>query len=120
MMIEIHLENMEFFAYHGCIKEEQIIGNKFTVDLSYKFDGLDAAISDDINKTIDYQEIYNLVAEVIKTNSKLIENLAYRISQKVHQAFPNIKEIKVKVSKINPPLSGKIHSVSATIQQTFK
>ena len=29
----ISIEGMEFFAYHGCFTEEQIIGTKFRIDL---------------------------------------------------------------------------------------
>ena len=32
-MGKIILEQMEFYAYHGCFQEEQIIGNRFVVQL---------------------------------------------------------------------------------------
>ena len=32
----ISIEGMEFFAYHGCFKEEAIIGTKFRIDLFLK------------------------------------------------------------------------------------
>ena len=35
----ILLEGMEFFAFHGCFKEEQIIGTKFIVDIQIEVAG---------------------------------------------------------------------------------
>ena len=34
----ISLEGMDFFAYHGCFTEEQIIGTHFIVDLHLETD----------------------------------------------------------------------------------
>ena len=34
----IELEKMEFFAYHGCYKEEKVVGNYFLVDLKFNTD----------------------------------------------------------------------------------
>jgi len=51
----IELVNMEFYAYHGCFREEQIIGNKFVVSMSVEADVSKATISDDLADTLNYQ-----------------------------------------------------------------
>ena len=34
----IQIENMEFYAFHGHYREEQIVGNRFIVDLTIETD----------------------------------------------------------------------------------
>ena len=46
---------MEFFAYHGCFDEEQVIGTKFLVDLYLETETKEAELTDDLSKTINYQ-----------------------------------------------------------------
>ena len=57
----ISLEGMEFFAHHGCFEEEQIIGTKFIVDFYYESDTAEAEKTDDLDVTINYQSVYNII-----------------------------------------------------------
>lgn len=111
----IILENMEFFAYHGCFSEEQIIGNRFFVNLSIETDTKEAENTDDLINTVNYQKVYNLVSAEMSVTSKLLEHVAARILNRVKLNFPQIKKITVKISKFNPPLGGKIEKVSVQI-----
>jgi 7,8-dihydroneopterin aldolase/epimerase/oxygenase len=111
----IKLEGMEFFAYHGCFKEEQVIGTKFTVDLSIETDVEQAALKDDLHLTINYLTVYQMVKKQMEIKSKLLENVAHRILDNLYSQFPGIIWAEVKVSKLNPPLGGKLKSVSLTL-----
>jgi dihydroneopterin aldolase len=114
-MGKIHLEGMEFFAYHGHYKEEQIIGTKFIVDLEIVFETSLAEYSDELGDTINYQEAYLIVKKEMEINSHLIESVARRILDSLSQAFPQINSVQVKISKINPPLGGKVKQVSCIL-----
>ncbi len=114
-MALISLENMEFFAYHGHFEEEQVIGTRFLVNLQFEADTEEAEISDDLSKTINYQTVYQMVKKEMETKSKIMEHVALRILTTVCEAFPSITWAKVKVSKINPPVGGKLDQVSVTI-----
>ena len=57
----IQIEGMEFFAYHGCFKEERVIGTRFQVDISLESDTSQAEETDDLKKTLNYQDIYKLI-----------------------------------------------------------
>ena len=111
-MGKILLEGMEFFAYHGHYKEEQIIGTKFIVDIEIEFESERAEHSDHLSDTINYQEIYQLVKKEMEINAHLLENVARRILDSVLRMFPKIKGMQIKISKINPPLGGKVQQVS--------
>ena len=51
----------------------------------------------------------------MEIKSKLIENVALRILTSVCDTYPEITWAKVKVSKMNPPVGGKMDNVSITI-----
>lgn len=114
-MAQIALENMEFFAYHGCFSEEQIIGTRFIVDLWIETDTTEAEHSDRLSQTINYQEVFLLVKEQMAVKSKLLEHVGRRILDALKDRFPEVISAKIKVSKMNPPLGGKIGSVSLTL-----
>ena len=103
---------MEFYAYHGHYKEERIIGTKFIVELEIEFESGIAERSDHLSDTINYQEIYQLVKKEMEISAHLMESLARRILDAIKQMFPQVKSVQVKISKINPPLGGKVKQVS--------
>ena len=111
----ISISGMEFFAYHGCFAEEQIIGNKFIVDLEFISDTENAEISDDLSKTVNYQAVYGIVKVEMEIKSKLLEHVAKRILDSVYKNFPLIESVKITVSKLNPPVGGKVEKVSITL-----
>ena len=112
----ILLEGMEFFAFHGCFKEEQIIGTKFIVDLSIDVDTTLAEESDHLRDTVDYVRLYQCVKKEMEQKSHLLENVARRILDSVRLEFPAIISIALKIAKINPPMGGKMQQVSFKIK----
>ena len=67
---KIELEGMEFKAYHGCLEQEKIRGNSFTVDFQGELDLSAAAASDNLNDTLNYADIYEIVAEEMSKCSR--------------------------------------------------
>ncbi len=114
-MATISIEGMEFYAYHGCFKEEQIIGTKFRVDLFIKSDTSEAEKTDDLSKTINYQTVFQIVKAQMQIKSKLLEHVGRRILDELKANFPEIENAKIKISKLNPPLGGKMENVSLTL-----
>ena len=53
-MAKLSLEGMVFHAHHGVYEEENILGGKYTVDIFMEVDILKAAVSDDIQSTVNY------------------------------------------------------------------
>jgi 7,8-dihydroneopterin aldolase/epimerase/oxygenase len=111
-MGKINLEGMEFFAYHGCYKEEQIIGTKFVVDLTVDTDTSLPEKSDHLNDTVSYVNLYQAIQKEMAEKSHLIEHVAYRILESLKAGFPQLTGITLKISKLNPPVGGKVHQVS--------
>lgn len=115
MITTIFLENMEFKAYHGCYELEKIVGNNFSVDLTIEAEIGDAAHRDDINSTVSYLTLFEIVRDQMAVTADIIENVAVRIIDAVYAEFPEVKKVTAKVSKIAPPLGGKIKKVSVTL-----
>ncbi|MCQ2143862.1 MAG: dihydroneopterin aldolase [Bacteroidales bacterium] len=105
-MDRIILSGMTFHAHHGVMEEERLLGNTFVVDLEASLDLSAPAASDSLEDTVNYAEIYALVAREMAVPSKLLEHVAGRIIDAVKSSFPSIVTVKVTVSKKNPPVLG--------------
>lgn len=113
----IRIEQMEFYSFHGCFAEERIVGNRFIVDVEMETDMTKACETDRIDDALNYQTAYDLIREEMKTNSYLLEHIAKRILDALFNNFPQLQRASVKVSKMNPPMGGKIRSVSVEIRR---
>jgi dihydroneopterin aldolase len=111
----VQLEGMEFYAFHGCYKEEQLVGNKFLVDLDIQTDCSLSANSDNLKEALNYQTAYLLVKKEMEIKSHLLEHVCKRILDRLNEQFTEIQHVRIKVSKINPPMGGKIEKVSVTL-----
>jgi 7,8-dihydroneopterin aldolase/epimerase/oxygenase len=111
----IRIENMEFYSFHGHFKEEQIVGNKFIVDISIETDMKVPSDTDSLKDAVDYQKVYQIIKGQMEKKSHLLENIAGRIIDAIYIEMNGIQKITVKVSKMNPPMGGKIGSVSVTL-----
>ena len=115
----IEIEGMDFFAYHGCFKEERVIGTRFTVDAWLTADTTESETSDDLRHTVNYQAVYALIRQQMEQHSHLLEHVARRIINAIYREFNTVTHVKIKVSKLNPALAhgGKIRQVSVTLEQ---
>jgi dihydroneopterin aldolase len=114
-MGHIKIENMEFYAFHGHFREEQIVGNKFIVDLVIETDMKVPSESDNLKDAVDYQRVYQIIKLEMEKKSHLLEHIAGRIIDAIYAEIKGIQKITVKVSKMNPPMGGKIGSVSVEL-----
>jgi dihydroneopterin aldolase len=111
----INIEGIKLYAYHGCLEEEALVGGSYIVDVHMHVDFTEAAETDDLSKTIDYCEVYELVKKEMAIRSKLIEQVGQRISDHLKKKFPALISHKVKVTKLLPPMNGNVEKVSIEI-----
>ncbi len=114
-MAIVELENMSFYGFHGCFEEEQKIGTNFRVDLEFEADTFKAEKSDNINDTVNYLSVYQTIKKVFEVPSHLLEHVARRICETLLEEYPAIKYSKIKITKQNPPLGGKLEGVSVSL-----
>jgi dihydroneopterin aldolase len=113
----IRIEDMEFYAFHGHFKEEQIVGNKFLIDLEIETDLEAAGISDKLEDAVDYTIACRVVKQEMEKKSKLLENIAKRILDALYLNIRNIKKATVKIKKMNPPVGPRVGSVSVIMSR---
>jgi len=116
-MGKIEIEGMEFYAFHGHFTAEQVVGNRFLVDLTLISDSSEAAKSDNLADAMDYQIAYRIVKEEMQIKSHLLEHVAQRIIDRLYIECPSIEKAKIKLSKLNPPMGGEIEKVSVTLER---
>ncbi|HHM20540.1 MAG TPA: dihydroneopterin aldolase [Bacteroidetes bacterium] len=106
----IAIEGMMFRAHHGVYEEERILGNDFVVDVIITTVFTKASVSDDITRTINYETIYLICEAAMKKSSNLLENVADRIAMDIKYNYGFIKEMKVRVKKLHPPVKGRVEA----------
>lgn len=106
---------MRFYAHHGCFEQERAIGTHFRVDVAFETDTSRAEVSDNIEDTVSYLDVYQVVKREMEIPSNLLEHVARRIGEGILDGFPPVETVRVRVSKLNPPLGGQMESVSVEV-----
>ena len=106
---------MKFYAYHGVLEQERRVGNTFVVDLTLTAPLEKVVQSDQLEDTINYAEVYELTKQEMNIPSQLLEHVAGRICRALRHHFPQIEQIEIRVSKLNPPFGGDVHSASVLL-----
>lgn len=111
----INIEGIKLYGYHGCLEEEAKIGGHYIVDVYMTTDFTEAAKNDDLTKTIDYCAIYEISKTQMARRSNLIEQVCERIYSVIKKEFPTISHLRVKVTKLVPPMNGDVEKVSVEV-----
>ena len=120
-MGKIVIEEMEFYAFHGHYAEEQIVGNRFLVDLEIEADLEPAAASDQLEDAVNYQHAYQLIKkEMRQKKSNLLENIAKRILDALFSEMEGIQKATIRVRKMHPPMGGPIRSVGVSMSRNYE
>ena len=116
-MGKIKLDTIKIYAYHGCLEEESIIGSDYNIDIIVSANLSKASISDNLSDTVDYVCINRIVTQEMHIKSKLLEHVAKRISDRIFAEISIVAEVKISVSKINPPIGGDVKMVTITLKE---
>jgi 7,8-dihydroneopterin aldolase/epimerase/oxygenase len=119
-MSKIFLEDVKIYAYHGVLPEENIIGTYYIVNAELHTDLWEAAETDDLKDTISYADINGIIHQEMDIKYKLLEHVAGRIIMKIHESFPQISYIKLKITKTSPPMQGEMKGASIELERSFK
>ena len=100
----IRLEGMKFYAYHGVLPQENLVGANYYIDLKLKTDFSHAAETDELEGTVNYADIHAAIKEEMKITSQLLEHVCQRIARRLLHDFPTIETIDISLFKENPPM----------------
>ena len=107
----ITVEGIRVFAYHGHLPEEAKLGGHFTVNVCVEADTSDVEKSDDLNDTVDYVKIIDIVKEKMAIRADMIEVPAKRIVDAI-LVLDKVQKVKVEVEKTQPPIDAIFDKIS--------
>ena len=113
----ILIEDLKIFAKHGVIQEENVVGTYYLVNLEIEANIWKASQTDALEDTINYAEINEIIHQEMAIPSKLLEHVIGRIFSKLEQNFPQITAMKIKLTKVNPPMKGEMKGVSIEMEK---
>lgn len=111
----IEIKGIKVSACHGVLESEKSNPQPFVFDVAVDCDISAAAKSDNVNDTVDYARVCEIVSVYCKQNSfNLIERLARGAAFEVIKAFPLIRSVSVTVHKPRAPIPLPFGDVSVT------
>lgn len=115
MEFEISLTNLRFYSYHGVMEEERKLGNEFNVSISICIPVDDRVEEDNLDGTVSYAELYDIISKEMQQPHKLLEKVALNIVKRLQRDYPQIKKGEIKIKKMHPPIPGIMESASVTL-----
>ena len=116
-MGKIILKNVRCYSFHGCLKEEGLIGSEYLVSLKLTASLKKSALSDRLSETVDYVLLNQIIKHEMAKPSKLLETVANRINKSVFKKDLRITKSIVTITKVCPPINGDVEGVSVKLKQ---
>ena len=114
----IFVNDIHLHAYHGVMPQEQLTGNDYLVSVSAQYPIDKAIITDDVQHTLNYAMVYDIVKEEMGISSKLVEHVAGRIAQHLMKQFADISAVQVRITKLNPPMGAQCAGAGVEVEMT--
>lgn len=114
---KVSLEGVRFFAYHGFYPEEQILGTEFIIDVDTELEVYSSG-EDEISNTVNYENLFKIVSDEMKTPRKLLETVAHGILERIRHEYLAVKGIRVLIRKMHPPLGGDVKNSAIELTYT--
>ena len=111
----ITLRQVRFHAFHGVMPQERQVGADFLLDVRVGYPLAQAMQSDEVDDTLNYATLYDLVAREMQQPSKLLEHVAGRIAKVISETFPQVTSIDLELTKLNPPMGADGEGASVEI-----
>lgn len=111
MKHQIELKNIRIFSNHGCMIEEAKIGSEYLIDLLVDANLEKPSFSDNLEDTVNYVVLNQILTEEMLIRSELLEHVAQRIITRIKLEIQEIERIRLKICKINPPINGNVEKV---------
>ncbi len=103
----VSLKEVRFYSPIGYYEEEQVIGTEFYINLDVYFP-FENSDSENLDNTINYEGLYQILVEVMRPKRKLIESAVEDILDLIRKQYPYVEEIYICIRKINPAFGGDL------------
>lgn len=115
----IILQNCSFFARHGLLEQEEVLGQRFFVDAEMEVEAGDALETDDIENTVDYGVAFAVIEKIVVGQRRyLIEALANDIAKALRARYPQIVWLRITVRKPSAPVPGILDYAQVSVEHS--
>jgi dihydroneopterin aldolase len=114
---QIEIRGLRVHAHHGVHAHEQRDGQLFVLHVVLDMDSQIAARTDNLDDTIDYAELVDRVAHLVRsTRFRLIEALGGHIADEL-LALQRVAAVRVTVTKPEVTFKEDVDAVSVTVHR---
>ena len=119
-MDKIMARGLTFTACHGVLATEKVVPQTFKLDLDLFLDLGAAGMSDDLNDTVSYAEVFEQVRKIVENESyNLLEALAENIAAALLCDYP-LQGVEVTIYKPDAPVNGIFDYFAVNIKRFRK
>lgn len=116
--MEITLENMIFYGFHGLHEAERTLGQRFAIDITVETDASLDRKAKQLENTVDYTAIYEEVKEEVEHYKyHLLENLANKVLDRIMKKFSLVMKVEIRIRKIAVPINGTLDHVEIQMER---
>lgn len=117
-MDKLYIQGLRLNTLIGCLNWEQQMPQTVIVDIEMAVDCKKISLSDSILDTPNYAQMSDeLITFAGQQNCHLIETLAEKIAQFIHQQYPTIKQLKLTLEK--PGAILRAQTVGVVIERDY-
>lgn len=116
-MNRVVLKGLRIFAYHGVMPQENKVGAYFTIDVRLDTDFSHAMETDELEGTISYADVYDIIRREMAIPSKLLEHVGGRIVKALRSELSNINKVYIRILKENPPMGADLTGAGIEIEE---
>lgn len=117
-MDKMYICGLDIYAYHGVFKEEKERGQRFILDVTLELDLSKSGETDDLNDTVSYADVCDLIEKVMKEKKcDLIEHATARVCNAVLASFEQVQAVTVKMMKPQAPVESRISYAAVELRR---
>lgn len=114
--VRVEVQGLSIYTHHGVTDEEQRVGQRLEVDVSFELDDCDAILTDRVDDTADYAEVCDVVAFAATERSfRTLERLAHVVAERLMERF-SPQQVTVRATKPEPPIPMPLEQVSVEVE----
>ncbi len=119
-MDTIRIENLEVFAHHGVLQEENQLGQKFVISAVFYLDTKKAGMTDDLQYSLNYADACHFIKKKMEeTNHKLLESVVEQLAKSLLLEYPLLKQVDLELKKPWAPILLPLETVSVSISRKW-
>lgn len=120
-MDRIKIRDLDIYAYHGAIPEENVVGQRFLISADLYVDTRKAGQTDDLTCSVHYGDVCHLIRrEMTEHTFLLIERAAHHLADRILLSFPLIQKITLEVKKPQAPVGLPFGMISVEVNRGWE